>query len=75
MVKHTQTIRWLLPANCLNVFDHSVELALKRLTYLHLLQAQTPLKVFQVKSEQRLCLQSIQIKSTTFKNKSKYFYN
>ena len=31
MVKHTQTIRWLLPTNCLSVFDHFVELALKGL--------------------------------------------
>ena len=29
MVKHTQTIRWLLPINCLNVFDHFLGLALK----------------------------------------------
>ena len=31
MVKHTQTIRWLLPMNCLSVFDHFVGLALKGL--------------------------------------------
>ena len=31
MVKHTQTIRRLLPTNCLNVLDNFVELALKRL--------------------------------------------
>ena len=31
MVKHTQTIRRLLPKNCLSVFDHFVGLALKRL--------------------------------------------
>ena len=31
MVKHTQTIRWLLPTNCLIVFDHFVGLALKGL--------------------------------------------
>ena len=29
MVKHTQTIRWLLPTNCLSMFDHLVGLALK----------------------------------------------
>ena len=29
MVEPTQTIRWLLPANSLSVFDHFVELALK----------------------------------------------
>ena len=29
MVKHTQTIRWLLPTNCLSVFDYFVELVLK----------------------------------------------
>ena len=32
MVKHTQTIRQLLPMNCLSVFDQFVGLALKRLT-------------------------------------------
>ena len=31
MVKHTQTIRRLLLTNCLSVFDHFVELALKGL--------------------------------------------
>ena len=31
MVKHTQSIRRLLPTNCLSVFDHDVELAVKRL--------------------------------------------
>ena len=31
MVKHTQTIRRLLPTNCLSVFDHFVWLALKGL--------------------------------------------
>ena len=30
MVKRTQTIRRLLPTNCLSVFDHFVGLALKR---------------------------------------------
>ena len=29
MVKHTQTIRWLLLMNCLSVFDHFVGLALR----------------------------------------------
>ena len=33
MVKHTQTIRRLLPTNCLSVFDHFVGLALKELTH------------------------------------------
>ena len=33
MVKHTQTIRWLLPTNCLSVFDHFEVLALKELKY------------------------------------------
>ena len=32
MVKHTQTIRQLLPTNCLSVYDHFVGLALKGLT-------------------------------------------
>ena len=31
MVKHTQTIRRLLPTNYLSVFDHFVDLVLKRL--------------------------------------------
>ena len=31
MVKHTQTIRWLLPTNCLGLFDHFVGLVLKGL--------------------------------------------
>ena len=33
MVKHTQTIRRLLQANRLSVFDHFVGLALKRLSF------------------------------------------
>ena len=33
MVKHTQTIRRLLPTNCLSVFNHFVELTLKRLKF------------------------------------------
>ena len=32
MVKHAQTIHWLLQKNCLSVFDHFVVLALKGLT-------------------------------------------
>ena len=31
MVKHTQTVRRLLPTNCLSVFDHVVGLGVKRL--------------------------------------------
>ena len=31
MIKHTQTIRWQQPMNCLSVFDYSVGLALKGL--------------------------------------------
>ena len=31
MVRHTQTIRRLLPTNCLSVFDHFSGLALKEL--------------------------------------------
>ena len=31
MVKHTQAIRWLLPTNCLSIFDHFVRSALKGL--------------------------------------------
>ena len=33
MVKHTQTIRLLLPTNCLSVFGHFVGLALKCITW------------------------------------------
>ena len=29
MVKHTHTICWMLPTNCLGVFDYFVRLALK----------------------------------------------
>ena len=32
MIKHTQTIRWLLPTNCLSVIGHFVGLAPKWLT-------------------------------------------
>ena len=32
MVKHTQTIRWHEPTNCLSMFDHLMGLALKGLT-------------------------------------------
>ena len=32
MVKHTQTIRWSLPTNCLSVFDHLAGLAHKGLS-------------------------------------------
>ena len=31
MIKHAQTIRWLLPTNFLSVFDHLMGLALKGL--------------------------------------------
>ena len=34
MVKYTQRIHRLLPRNCLSVFDHFVELALKGLRFL-----------------------------------------
>ena len=33
MVKHTQTICWLLPTNCLSVFEHFVGLTLKVLIH------------------------------------------
>ena len=36
MVEHTQTIRRLLPTNCLSVFDHIVELEIKGLNCLNL---------------------------------------
>ena len=44
MVKHTQTIRWQLPMNCLGVFDHFVKLKLKELT------KDSPYQVFPIKS-------------------------
>ena len=37
MVKHTQTIHQLLPTNCLSMFDYYVLLALKGLSFLHLI--------------------------------------
>ena len=33
VVKHTQTIRWLLPTNCFSVLGHFVELAFKGLDF------------------------------------------
>ena len=33
MVKHTQTIRWLLETNCVSVFDHSWGLAQRLESY------------------------------------------
>ena len=33
MVKHNQTIRWLLPTNCFSVFDHVAGLGLKGLNF------------------------------------------
>ena len=33
MVKHTQTIRWLLQTNCVSVFDHSWGLAQRLESY------------------------------------------
>ena len=37
MVEHIQTICWLLPTNCLSVFDHFVVLTLRGLGFLHLI--------------------------------------
>ena len=45
MVKQTQTIRLLLPTNCLSVFDHLVGLALKGLMYLRKFNKSTQLGV------------------------------
>ena len=39
-IKHTQTITWLLPTNCLSVFDHFVGLTLKGLRPAHLFAMQ-----------------------------------
>ena len=36
MVKHTLTIRRLLPTNCLKLFDHFVGLALKGLSFAYI---------------------------------------
>ena len=33
MVRHTQTIRWQKPTNCMSVFDHFVGLTLKKLIF------------------------------------------
>ena len=33
MVKDTQTIRWVLPMNCLSVFDHFVGLGFRGLRF------------------------------------------
>ena len=40
MIKHTQTIRWQLPTNCLSVFDNFVGLALKGLSFVLLVAIQ-----------------------------------
>ena len=37
MIKHTQTIRWQQPTNCLSVFDHFVGLALKGLNIVNIM--------------------------------------
>ena len=44
MVKHTQTktIRWLLPTNCLSVFDHFLGLAFKGLKISFLMKHRLP---------------------------------
>ena len=44
MVKHTQTIRRLLPTTCLSMFDHFVGLALKGLILLTLILRRRPKK-------------------------------
>ena len=46
MVKHTQTIRRLMPTNCLSVFDHFVGLALKGFTKAQWLTCFVPLFSF-----------------------------
>ena len=47
MIKYTQTIRRHLPTNCLSVFDHFVELALKGAISVlrQLLATESPLKM------------------------------
>ena len=62
MVKHSQTIRWLLPTNCLSVCDKFVVLALKVLKndFLQLLlnipvkKGLPPVKCFVVKNAENL---------------------
>ena len=54
MVKHTQTIRRPLRANCLNVFDHFVGLALKELK----IPSGTSLKVMSRKAKKNMSKQS-----------------
>ena len=41
MVKHTETIRRLLPTNCLSVFDHFVGLALKGLICFQIMKSES----------------------------------
>ena len=41
MIKHTQTICWLLMSTCLSVFDHFVGLRLKGLRVTKILEKQT----------------------------------
>ena len=66
MVKHTQTIRRLMPTNCLIVFDHFVGLALKGLTEVCLMtkmellpnrvRETTLLQMVRPKMQNHLCL-------------------
>ena len=49
-VKHTQTIRRLLPTNCLSVFDHFVGLALKRLIWVYSLLKMSFYKIIKISS-------------------------
>ena len=53
MVKRTQTIRKLLPTNCLGVFDHFVGLALKEINGV-IKKYVTKFKVLPAKSYQSL---------------------
>ena len=48
MVKHTQTICRQQPTNCLSVFDHVMELALKELTIDHFEKTHTRFPIFEL---------------------------
>ena len=56
MVKHTQTIRRLLPMNCLSVFDYFVGLALKGLKTLQkLIRKNLCIGIFFIKVAKPAC--------------------
>ena len=58
MVKHTQTICWLLPTNCLSVFDYFVRLVLKELNSV-LIRLETIRGAFTTQSNMELITKKI----------------